>query len=510
MEENLFDPLPLPSRNTVGKDDRAVVRLEKPERTQVEMNLSSLEERIPWDHPVRNVWDFVERLDLSKMHKEFRSVLGGPGRSVKDRRILLALWLYAYSEGIGSARRIDALCRRDDVYRWLAGGVSLNYHTIADFRTEGDVLEDLLAQSLAVMMKENLIDPTRLAADGTKIRARAKGSRFHKEPTLQELLAAARGHLEEVNKQTDENIDMDARVRAARQRHAREKVEKCTKALETFEKLRTEKKSRKRKPALIRASVTDSDARIMKFGGSSAFHPAYNVQIASTLDTNVIVAIEPTQEHCDARGLQVIVPASRKNTGTKPDLAVTDSGFLNLTTLEYMENCKIEFYAQEIKPPASQESKPNFCRDNSTWDPDAKTMKCPAGHTFALGSDKRIEADPPCFRFERREKFCGGCSMDHRCFPNAQKNRRNTVQFRDRRKMNALRRRHHERIETPQAKGLLKMRCRHELVNAKVKDQFHLSQFHLAGTEKVRAEAILTAICHNRMRWSALIAARNA
>ncbi|NUN03991.1 MAG: transposase [Bryobacteraceae bacterium] len=123
MNESLFDSSQIPEKPPTP-ERTGTVRIEKPERTQIEVRIESLDERIPWDHPVRTVWEFVERLDFEDVHGDFKSFAGGPGRSVKDRRILFAIWLYGYSEGIGSARRLDALCRRDDAYRWLAGDVA--------------------------------------------------------------------------------------------------------------------------------------------------------------------------------------------------------------------------------------------------------------------------------------------------------------------------------------------------------------------------------------------------
>lgn len=50
------------------------------------------------------------------------------------REIRVALWLFAALEAVGSARELARLCQQHDVYRWICGGVSVNYHTLADFR----------------------------------------------------------------------------------------------------------------------------------------------------------------------------------------------------------------------------------------------------------------------------------------------------------------------------------------------------------------------------------------
>lgn len=500
MNESLFDPTKIPEKSPAPARI-GIVRIEKPERSQIELRMESLDDRIPWDHPVRTIWEFVERLDFEGVNSGFKSFAGGPGRSVKDRRILFALWLYGYSEGIGSARRLDALCRRDDAYRWLAGDVALNYHTIADFRSQNPgAIDDLFAQCLGVLMKENLIDPTRIAADGTKIRAKAKGSRFRREPTLRESVAAAREHLEAVKKEGEAG-ELEPRVRAARERHARERVQKCENALAALEGLQTEK--RKRRLENPRVSETDPEARIMKFGGSSAFHPAYNVQVASTLDTGVILAIEPIQSHGDWYGLQTLVPAVQKNTGARVQLIVADQGYGNVTTLNYAETEQITLYTPskdaETLSPAYRAGE--FCRNNSSWDTEGKQITCPAGRTFSIYQDTRPSSDVPEFRFARRNHICPACPLDGQCFPETGlKNK----EVRYRKRSEELWLNLKERMETEDGKKLYRLRSQCELQNANLKARMGVQSFHVQGLRKVRQEVQLAAMAHNFNRWAAL------
>lgn len=500
-QESLFDPMVIPEKPR-EPEKRGIVRIERAERNQMEMRMESLDDRIGLDHPVRTIWEFVERLDFEGVNSSFKSLEGGPGRSVKDRRILFALWLYGYSEGIGSARRIDALCRRDDAYRWLAGDVALNYHTIADFRSQNTgAIDDLFAQCLGVLMKENLIDPTRIAADGTKIRAKAKGSRFRREPTLRELITAAKEHLETVKKE-NESGDLELRVRASRERHACERVQKCENALATLASLRTEKKKHKpdKEP---RVSVTEPEARIMKFGGSSAFHPAYNVQVASTLDTGVILAIEPIQDHGDWNGLQTLVPAVQKNTGIGVQLVVADKGYGSVTTLDYAETEQIALYTPEKEAAdfSPAYSGGEFCRINSSWNLENKQITCPAGHTFSIYQDTRCSPDVPEFRFARRRQICGACPLDGQCFPESN-TKKKEVRYRKRSEELCLSLK--ERMQTEEGKKLYRMRSQCELQNAKIKDLMHVHSFHVQGLRKARQESQLAAMAHNFKRWAAL------
>jgi hypothetical protein len=102
-------------------------RLRTANRAQVVFRAAPLDDLIPLDHPARIVWHFVEGLDLSPLYDCIKAVERAPGRAPIDPKILMALWLYATTEGIGSARQIDALCREHDAFRWIAGDVSTNY-----------------------------------------------------------------------------------------------------------------------------------------------------------------------------------------------------------------------------------------------------------------------------------------------------------------------------------------------------------------------------------------------
>ncbi len=90
---------------------------------------------LPQEHPARAVWDFLQRLDLSAFYSSIKATVSGPGRPASDQSAFggLALWVYATVEAdwdigvgayrVGSARKLDRLCREHDAYRWICGGV---------------------------------------------------------------------------------------------------------------------------------------------------------------------------------------------------------------------------------------------------------------------------------------------------------------------------------------------------------------------------------------------------
>jgi len=112
-----------------------------------------LEGLLPPDHPARAVWAFVEQLDLSPLLDAIKAREGEPGHPPPDPQILMALWLYATIDAVGSARALARLCESHVAYQWICGGVSMNYHTLSDFRVaQVDLLDRILAQGVTALV----------------------------------------------------------------------------------------------------------------------------------------------------------------------------------------------------------------------------------------------------------------------------------------------------------------------------------------------------------------------
>lgn len=191
MSEFLF---PLSGPETESKPPEPAAgkgkpRLVYPNRSQVELRAVDLESLLPEDHPARAVWAFVETLDLTPLHEKVQAVEGGAGRPAIDPRIFLALWLYATIEGVGSARALERLSEQHDAYRWILGGVSVNHHSLSDFRVQhAEYLDEVLTHSVAVLMDQGLVTLNRVSQDGTRVRANAGAASFRREESLERCL----------------------------------------------------------------------------------------------------------------------------------------------------------------------------------------------------------------------------------------------------------------------------------------------------------------------------------
>lgn len=299
MDKTLF-PLP-DAQPTSPQTGKGKPRLERANRQQVEVRISSLEELLPEDHRARIVWEMVGEYDLGAFYEQIEAVEGEAGRPAIDPRLLVAVWLYATLEGVGSARRLERLCREHLAYQWLLGGVSVNYHTLADFRVRQEVwLDQLLTHSVAALMKEGLVDLEQTAQDGVRIRASAGGNSFHRKQTLERCLEKAQGHVQalKAEREAPEGGNISARKQSARERGARERVERIKRALEEVDKIEEKKKTnreskRENKPA--RASTSDPQARLTKMA-DGGFRPAINGQLNVDMKSRIIVGVEVSNE----------------------------------------------------------------------------------------------------------------------------------------------------------------------------------------------------------------------
>lgn len=285
-----------------------------------------LDDLLTDDHQARVVWRFVEGLDLTALYARIRAVEGHPGRPPADPRLLLALWLYATLEGVGSARALDYLCAHHHAFRWLCGGVASNYHSLSDFRVQHlDFLDGLLTHSVAVLREQQLVDLNRVAQDGMRVRASAGAASFRRRPTLAECLAEAEDQVQRLRAELEDDPGAgQRRQQQAQERAARERDERLRQALERLPELEAKKKAGEKTKA--RCSSTDPEATVMKMG-DGGFRPAYNFQFATATDSQIIVGVEVTTSGADQGQLAPMVEQIHERFGQRPQEALVDGGF---------------------------------------------------------------------------------------------------------------------------------------------------------------------------------------
>jgi transposase len=355
-------------------------RLLEAERKQIALRSYDLDSCVGEDHQVRQVWAIVEKLDLRKFEARILSRGTEPGRPAIDPKILITLWLQGTLEGIGSARELARACERDDVYRWICGGVAVGAHTLSDFRVEHqEAVDDLLSQVIAAMMSQGLVSLQRVAQDGVKIRASAGASSFRKGSTLERCYEEAQEQMMQVRQVADDPC-VTERKQAARIRAAREREERIGRALaqlpqlEEIKRRHLKKNTQKRSEA--RVSTTDPDARIMKVA-DGGFRPAYNVQLAAETKGRIIVGVQVVNEGNDAnRALPMLQDEIRRRTETTPEDYLIDGGFAGREAIAGLTDEGLTVYAGLKKPKDAKndpyEPKP---QDNEAYAALRKRMK---------------------------------------------------------------------------------------------------------------------------------------
>lgn len=334
-------------------------RLREPNRDQIELRAVDLESLIGEDHTARVIWAYVAGLDLSELEDRIKARDNTPGHPVTSPRLLLALWLYATSDGVGSARALERLCTSHDAYRWLCGGVSVNYHTLADFRVGcADLLDRLLSEHLAALAEAGVIDLNTLAQDGVRIRANAGHASFRRAATLERHLATAQAVVEELKREVEVHPDAsNQRIRAAKQRAARERSERVQAAQTALAEIKRKRQQLEdkggngKKPKEPRASTTDAQARIMKMA-DAGFRPAYNVQVASAAGEQIVVAVEVGNNGSDRGLMRPMLERLRAQWGHFPGRHLVDGGFCSAEDIEWAHSEGVEVYC----PPTHSKS----------------------------------------------------------------------------------------------------------------------------------------------------------
>ncbi len=340
--QTLFDKgdalSPSPGDVAAAQDMGGTPRLRVPHRSQVEMHWATLDELLEPEHAVRLVWNCVAGFNLERWLKRIKAVKGMVGRNATDPRLLVALWVYATVDGVASARELERLCEKHLAYRWLCGGVSVNYHMLADFRSQGaDAWDALLTQIVGSLLAQDLVSLKRVAQDGMRVRASAGASSFRRRPRLEQALIDAREQVEALKNLADESPEEGSRRRkGAQQRAARERQERLEEALRQCDELEQQREKNAKitgkKPVESRASTTDPASRVMKFP-DGGYRPGYNVEFATDTSSGIIVGVDATNNGSDAEELPPMLTQIKDRYGRVPGEALVDGGFATLDTI---------------------------------------------------------------------------------------------------------------------------------------------------------------------------------
>jgi transposase len=353
-------------------------RLKPVNRNQLRLRTVEVEKLVEANHLVRAIWELVGRLDLKGFTAEIAAVDGVAGRSAFDPRLLISLWLYADSEGVGSAHEVERRCAYPPAYQGLTGMEAVNYHPSADgsdFRVQyQEALDELFAQRLGVLSSEGLISLERVVHDGTKVKASASGKSFHREKTLRAHLEAARA----------------------------EKSER-------------------------RVSESDPEARLMK-QSDGGYAPSHNVQISTDTAHGIIVGASVTQAANDQEQRVPAMEEIERQTGRRPEHLVVDDGYTTRENVLAAAEKGVDLIGGMMEPDAEASPRrlkqrgvdPAFYAENFRDNPATNTYACPAGKALPYQTPKHDRVGVERKVYKARAADCRDCGFRPPCRPGAQ------------------------------------------------------------------------------------------
>jgi transposase len=491
------------SENCAGE----AVRCKVVERNQLFFRPVDIEKLVGPTHRVRGIWGFVGGLDLSGFYASVEAVQGRAGRPVWDPRVLLSLWVYAYSNGVNSAREIAQRCEYHPAYQWLTGMEVVNYHTLADFRVahQGE-LDELFVQVLGVLSYHKLITLKRVMHDGTKIKAAASDKSFRRQATLAAHLEAARQQVQAMGDPHSE--ELSARKAAARKRALLDKQQRLAAALQEIAELKknpakhSEEEKDQDQAKEPRVSTTDPQARIM-IGAKGAFGPAYNVQISTDAKAKIIVGVGLSQCSSDSGELEPAVKRIEDNLKEKPEQMVVDAAYPTHDAILAMAQKGIDLIGPltDRKQTSVDSLKrrgisPEFYPQAFTYNESTDSYTCPAHKTLHFETEEKQKGWIKR-RYRARASQCRECRFQAQCCPGSKKGR------------SVLRQQKSEavlafeaKMKTAEAVTIYKERAGvAETPNAWIKDKFGLRQFRLRGLAKVGMETVWACLTYNISQW---------
>lgn len=485
-------------KTELGEPTSSKPRVKVINRQQMMLRATDVESLVEPSHPVRAIWELTGRLDLKSYYEKIDVQEGCAGRPAMDPQLMISLWIYAYSEGVSSAREIARLCEFHPAYQWLTGLEPVNYHTLSDFRVKHqDELRELFVQVLGVLSSEGLVTLQRVMHDGTKVKACASRKSFRREKRIRTHLAIAREQVKALEELSEE--EMGARLVKARKRVAREKQQRLELALEELGKIRGSKKGSESK-AEARVSMSDPEARIMK-QSEGGYAPNYNVQISTDSQAGIIVGLGVVQSVSDQGQLVEAIERVEENMKAQPKQVVVDGGLTTGETVVAMSNKGIDLIG--VFPKEKGSSAAGFKRRGVTaayypecfdYDATRDCYTCPAGKLLAY-REKRERCGR--IRYAYQASDCIRCPSKDQCCPKAKRGR-----LIIRTELTPAVEAFKSKMETDEAKDIYRQRAPiAEFSNAWLKSKIGLRQFRLRGMAKVTCEAIWACLTYNIQQW---------
>jgi len=464
-------------------------------RQQMSWRAVDVEKLIGEEHPARAIWTLVGRLDLSPFYRAIESSVEEGGRPAFDPQLLISLWVYAYSQGIGSAREVARRCEYDPAFQWLTGLTEVNYHTLADFRVEKQQeLDELFTQVLAALSKEGLITLEQVMQDGTKIKALASSRSYRQEETIREHLEQARRQVAAMG--DPRNDESSPKAKQAQARARRQQQERLESALEELQKLQARKAGEKAKRE-ARVSTSDPQARVMK-QSDEGFALSYNAQISADATHGLIVGVAVTQEANECAQLLPAVDRLEQRLNKRPQQMVADRGYTTRENIEKMAKREIDFLGAMRYVPRGANLPNRLSPSAFLYQPEKNRCVCPEGKILTRQRQHKRGPGMIYHIFEARFEDCQTCTRKPECCPGNKTHGRSVAQLEESPVVIAFR----KKMASEEAQQRYRRRGRIvEFCHAWIKSKLGLRQFHVRGLAKAQMEMLWACLTYNLQHW---------
>lgn len=445
------------------------------------------------DPKSRFVVELVNKLDLNVLHNRYST----QGNHSYPPDVLLALWFYAYSNGISSTRKLEELCKFDLRYMYISGGLEPDHSTLSRFRKDNlDLVSQYFIEIILKAKVENISEFDKIAIDGTKIRSKSSTKHHYNESQLSKQIENIKKEIELYMSLCDSEERGESYSPEEREKLSRLKEKE--KELTGYQRELAERKSKIRPQHRKNhgINIKEPDAHIMHRLGESG----YNGQIAVDEDSQLIVAQDVTTDRNDQKQFIPMVEKVNNTVGSMQKRTfVADGGYHNIEILEEVERRKIDAIIADPNPSnRSTKSKPSsmevLLRENRrlkrkdfSYDPEEDVYHCPAGHRLCRYRNKGDKI------IYRSTGDCASCPLHNQCVWPGKK-----VKQIQRLKKEGISERHAKKLRTEYAKERMRKRkITVEPVFGILKQNLGFIRFSMAGLPKVKGEFTLMCIGYN-------------
>jgi len=480
MTPQLFDVQPDPDAQPPTKPIRPTKRfIDQPARDQMTFAPRSTDEFTAQDAPVRALHEIMEQLDYTAFEQRYR----GGGRPAWNPKLMAELLLFAYCQGVRSAREISRRLDRDLHFMWLAHEMRIDHQRFSEFRRSfADELRGLFTQTVRLALEMGMTTLELVAIDGSKIAANA-GRRMVNDEELQRAIDKVLAEAEEVDAAEDVALG-DARgdelpdELADRERRL-EKLQEAKRALaESGQK---------------RVSLTDPEAPPQKIAGET--RPGWIVQVVADEQSGVLLAQDLVADQNDTAQLGPMAEQTMENTGAKPQAIVGDRGYHSGGNLRAADELDLNAFL----PRQSRAATGRFEQADFEYDERADEFVCPAGKRLSFRREHRHRRGPNQRIYATSALDCRGCRLRAECLSARAKRRELYVSAHA-----ELARRMAERMDTDEGRSAMRLRKQTvELVFGILKSILGLRQFLLRGLAGARVEMTLCATGLNLRKLAA-------